>query len=166
MKTKVTSLARAIGLASFASGQVLAAGGYDEEVIVTASHLPVPIARSASSSTVITADQIHYRAPVLVSDLLRDVPGFAVSRNGALGSSTQVRVRGAEGNHLLVLIDGVEANDPSQGDEFNWATLSADSVERIEVLRGPQSALVGSDAVSGVINVITRGDQDRMARID
>ena len=157
MNTRLSSLARAVGLASLASGHALAASGYDEEVIVTASHLPVSLTRSGSSATVITTDQIHYRAPVLVSDLLRDVPGFAVSRSGVLGSSTQVRVRGAEGNHLLVLIDGVEANDPSQGDEFNWATLSADSVERIEILRGPQSALVGSDAVSGVINVITRG---------
>ncbi len=164
MKTSSRASGRALGLAcAVFSLPSAAAEGYDEEVIVTASHLPVSLARSGSSATVITADQIHYRAPVLVSDLLRDVPGFAVSRNGVMGSSTQVRVRGAEGNHLLVLIDGVEANDPAQGDEFNWATLSADAVERIEVLRGPQSSLVGSDAVSGVINVITRSASEPLS---
>lgn len=153
----------AFACAMFCLSAEAAPRGYDEEIVVTASHLPVSLARSGSSATVITADQIRYRAPVLVSDLLRDVPGFAVSRNGVMGSSTQVRVRGAEGNHLLVLIDGVEANDPAQGDEFNWGTLSADAVERIEVLRGPQSSLVGSDAVSGVINIITRGATDPMS---
>jgi vitamin B12 transporter len=140
-----------------------ASRGYDEEIVVTASHLPVSLARTGSSATVINAGQIHDRTPMLVSDLLRDVPGFAVSRNGVTGSATQVRVRGAEGNHLLVLIDGVEANDPAQADEFNWGTLSAAAVERIEVLRGPQSSLVGSDAVSGVINIITRGATDPMS---
>jgi vitamin B12 transporter len=148
---------------TFALPSMAASRGYDEEIVVTASHLPVSLARTGSSATVINADQIHYRAPMLVSDLLRDVPGFAVSRNGVTGSATQVRVRGAEGNHLLVLIDGVEANDPAQADEFNWGTLSAAAVERIEVLRGPQSSLVGSDAVSGVINIITRGATDPMS---
>ena len=158
MKTISRVRGKALGLACMVvSLPTVAAEAYDEEIVVTGSHLPVSLARSGSSATVITVDQIHQRAPVLVSDLLRDVPGFAVSRNGVLGSATQVRVRGAEGNHLLVLIDGVEANDPSQGDEFNWGTLSADAVERIEVLRGPQSSLVGSDAMAGVINIITRG---------
>jgi vitamin B12 transporter len=65
-------------------------------------------------------------------------------------------VRGAEANHLLVTIDGVEANDPSQGDEFSWGTLTASDIERIEIIRGPQSSLRGSDAVAGVVNIITR----------
>ncbi len=161
MKTILRVRGKALGLVCIVvSLPTVAAEAYDEEIIVTGSHLPVALARSGSSATVISMNQIHYRAPVLVSDLLRDVPGFAVSRNGVMGSSTQVRVRGAEGNHLLVLIDGVEANDPSQADEFNWGTLSADAVERIEVLRGPQSSLLGSDAVSGVINIITREATD------
>jgi vitamin B12 transporter len=151
------SLALAVGLAGSVCAPLHAGEqGTVEEIIVTGSHLPLSLARTGSSVTVISSEQIRYRAPLLVSDMLRDVPGFAVGRNGVLGSSTQVRVRGAEGNHLLVLIDGVEANDPSQGDEFNWGTLTADSVERIEILRGPQSALVGSDAVAGVVNIITR----------
>ena len=155
MKTSRTPLAAAIALLAAATPAV--AKDAIEEVVVTASHLPLELSRSGSSITVIGADEIHHRAPLLVTELLRDVPGLAVSRNGVLGSSTQLRMRGAEGNHVLVLIDGVEANDPSQGDEFNWGTLTADGVERIEVLRGPQSALLGSDAVAGVINIITRG---------
>jgi vitamin B12 transporter len=79
-----------------------------------------------------------------------------VSQVGVLGSQTQIRVRGAEANHLLVTIDGVEANDPSQGDEFSWGTLTASDIERIEIIRGPQSSLRGSDAVAGVVNIITR----------
>ena len=79
-----------------------------------------------------------------------------MSQVGVLGSQTQIRVRGAEANHLLVTIDGVEANDPSQGDEFSWGTLTASDIERIEIIRGPQSSLRGSDAVAGVVNIITR----------
>ncbi|MFM7275220.1 MAG: TonB-dependent receptor plug domain-containing protein, partial [Gammaproteobacteria bacterium] len=159
MKIPRKTLATAIALlvitphAAFAAERI-------EEVIVTGSHLPLALSRSGSAVTVIGTDEIHHRAPLLVTELLRDVPGLAVSRNGVLGSSTQVRMRGAEGNHVLVLIDGVEANDPSQGDEFNWGTLTAEGIERIEVLRGPQSALLGSDAVAGVINIITRGARE------
>ena len=97
MKSFAPRAGRALCLASVAfSLPTLAGSGYDEEIVVTASHLPVSLARTGSSATVITTDQLHSRAPVLVSDMLRDVPGFAVSRNGVLGSATQVRVRGAE----------------------------------------------------------------------
>ncbi len=127
-----------------------------EEVLVSASLLPIAASRSANAITVIDSEQLKNRAALSVSDLLRDVPGLAVSRSGVQGSATQIRVRGAEANHLLVLIDGVEANDPSQSDELNWGTLSADDIERIEVIRGPQSAMRGSDAMAGVVNIITR----------
>ena len=95
------------------------------------------------------------RAAQSVSDLLRDVPGLAVSSYGALGSLTSIRARGSESNHLVVLIDGVEVNDPSQSDMLNWGTLSAADIERIEIIRGPQSSLRGSDAVAGAVNIIT-----------
>jgi vitamin B12 transporter len=127
-----------------------------EEVLVSASLLPIAASRSANAITVIDSEQLKNRAATSVSDLLRDVPGLAVSRSGVQGSSTQIRVRGAEANHLLVLIDGVEANDPSQSDELNWGTLTASDIERIEVIRGPQSAMRGSDAMAGVVNIITR----------
>jgi len=127
-----------------------------EEVLVSASLLPISASRSANAITVIDSKQLKNRAALSVSDLLRDVPGLAVSRSGVQGSATQIRVRGAEANHLLVLIDGVEANDPSQSDELNWGTLSAADIERIEVIRGPQSSLRGSDAMAGVVNIVTR----------
>ena len=119
------------------------------------------IAKTGSSITLITRDQIERRQAVYVADLLRDVPGLAVSRAGGPGSQTQVRVRGAEANHVLVLIDGVRANDPAQGDEFRFEYLTTSGIERIEVIRGPQSALWGSEAVAGVINIIT--DPGRVA---
>ena len=127
-----------------------------EEVIVSASLLPIVANRSANAITVIDSEQLKLRAALSVSDLLRDVPGLAVSRSGVQGSITQIRVRGSEANHLLVLIDGVEANDPSRSDELNWGTLSASDIERIEVVRGPQSSMRGSDAMAGVVNIITR----------
>jgi len=127
-----------------------------EEILVTASLTPINASRSANAVTVIGREHIKNRAALNVSDLLRDVPGFSVSHAGVLGSQTQIRVRGAEANHLLVMIDGVEANDPSQGDEFSWGTMSTSDIERIEIIRGPQSSLRGSDAIAGVVNIITR----------
>ena len=127
-----------------------------QEVLVSASLIPIAANRSANAITVIDGTQLKNRAALSVSDLLRDVPGLAVSRSGVQGSATQIRARGAEANHLLVLIDGVEANDPSQSDEVNWGTLSADDIERIEVIRGPQSSMRGSDAMAGVVNIVTR----------
>ncbi|MBT5577135.1 MAG: TonB-dependent receptor [Porticoccaceae bacterium] len=127
-----------------------------QEVLVSASLIPIAASKSANAITVIDSEQLKNRAALSVSDLLRDVPGLAVSRSGVQGSQTQIRARGAEANHLLVLIDGVEANDPSQSDELNWGTLSADDIERIEVIRGPQSSMRGSDAMAGVVNIVTR----------
>lgn len=106
------------------------------------------------SVTVITAQDFMDRQVRIVSDVLRDVPGVAVSRTGAVGGQTQVRIRGTEGNHVLTLIDGIKASDPFYG-EFDYGTLLADDVARIEVLRGQQSAIYGSDAIGGVINYIT-----------
>lgn len=156
---KMRSLVPVSALALFTPLPLLAGESIDEEVVVTASHLPVIQSKSANAITVIDKSAIQNMAPLAASDLLRNVPGLAVSRSGVMGSVTQIRARGAEANHLLVLIDGVEANDPSQGDEVNWGTLTAVDIERIEVIRGPQSALYGSDAVAGVVNIITESAQ-------
>ncbi len=126
-----------------------------EEILVSAALIPIVASRSANAITVIDSEQIKLRAAQSVSDLLRDVPGLAVSSYGALGSLTSIRARGSESNHLVVLIDGVEVNDPSQSDMLNWGTLSAADIERIEIIRGPQSSIRGSDAVAGVVNIIT-----------
>ena len=127
-----------------------------ETIVVTASRIPVPIAEVASSVTVIERQHIVDRQSVFVSDLLRDVPGVAVSRQGPAGTVTEVRIRGAEANQVMVLIDGIKANDPAFTDTFSFTDLTSFDVERVEVVRGPQSALWGSDAMAGVINVITR----------
>ena len=127
-----------------------------ETIVVTASRIPVPIAEVASSVTVIERQHIVDRQSIFVSDLLRDVPGVAVSRQGPAGTVTEVRIRGAEANQVMVLIDGIKANDPAFTDTFSFTDLTSFDVERVEVVRGPQSALWGSDAMAGVINVITR----------
>lgn len=126
------------------------------EVVVTASFQPIQRQQSANAISVISAKDIEHSHATVVSDLLRDVPGLAVNRSGVLGSTTQLRVRGSEGNHVLVMIDGIEVNDSSQGGEFNWAHLPVTGIERIEIVRGSQSALWGSDAVAGVVNIMTR----------
>ena len=127
-----------------------------EEIIVSASLLPISTVNSANAITVILGEEIDSKAIANLSDILRNVPGFAVSRSGTLGAQTQIRVRGAEANHILVLIDGIEANNSAQNDEFNWGNISASDIERIEIVKGPQSSLFGSDAVSGVINIVTK----------
>lgn len=127
-----------------------------EEILVSGSLTPVSLLKSANAVTVIDRQTLKNRAASTLSEIMRDVPGFSVSQVGVLGSQTQIRVRGSEANHLLVTIDGVEANDPSQSDEFSWGTMSAADIERIEIIRGPQSSIRGSDAVAGVVNIITR----------
>lgn len=131
-----------------------------EEIVVSASLLPISIVNSANAITVISKEEIENKAIANLSDLLRNVPGFTVSRSGILGAQTQIRVRGSEANHILVLIDGIEANNSAQNDEFNWGNISASDIERIEIVRGPQSSLFGSDAVSGVINIVTKKAQE------
>ncbi len=127
-----------------------------EELLVTATRAPEGVAasRTGGSVTVLTPSQFEGRQVRIVSDVLRDVPGVAVSRAGAVGAFTQLRLRGSESNHVLTLVDGVEASDPFFG-EFDYATLIADDVARVEVLRGQQSALYGSDAIGGVVHYIT-----------
>ena len=126
-----------------------------EQVLVTASRLGgIRSDLLGSSATILEPIDLQLRQTVIVSDILRDVPGVAVSRAGPVGQFTQVRMRGAEANHTLVLIDGIKASDPFYG-EFEFETLIADDVAKIEVLRGEQSALYGSDAIGGVIHYIT-----------
>jgi vitamin B12 transporter len=131
-----------------------------EHLIVTAALEPISIQDVSSSITIITREEIEQRQVKYLADLLRDVPGFAVSQAGGPGTLTQIRVRGAEANQLLVLMDGVRANDPASGDEFQFQYASTANIERIEIIRGPQSAIWGTDALAGVINIIRRRDVD------
>lgn len=153
----LASLALLAAAPSFA--QTTAADDLDQ-ILVTGARAPLAGSQLGSAVTVITAEDIEQRQARYVSELLRTVPGFSVSQSGPAGSQTQVRVRGAEANHVLVLIDGIRANDPATGDEFRWEYLTTSNIERIEVVRGPQSSLWGSDAVAAVVQIITRSGKD------
>jgi vitamin B12 transporter len=141
----------------------------DEEIVVTgASREAIRVDQSGSAVSVLTGADLAARQTRFVSDVLRDIPGAAVNRAGPAGGATQLRLRGAEGNHTLVLIDGIEVNDPFDN-EFNFAGLMADDIERIEVIRGQQSALYGSDAIGGVVNIVTargNGPLNGAARVE
>jgi vitamin B12 transporter len=109
-------------------------------------------------ATIITNQEIRKRGNAYIADLLRTVPGASINRSGPAGSLTQLRLRGSEGNHVLILVDGVEVSNPNTG-EFDFGSLRSADVVRIEVLRGEQSALWGSDALGGVVNIITRAGE-------
>ncbi|MDD3446951.1 MAG: TonB-dependent receptor [Zavarzinia sp.] len=115
-----------------------------------------PLTAVGSAVTVITGEELEAKQIRVVSDALRMVPGLAVSRTGTIGNQTQIRIRGSEANQTLVMIDGVVVNNPAASSEFDFGHLLTADIERIEVLRGPQSALYGSDAVGGVINIVTK----------
>jgi vitamin B12 transporter len=143
-------------LSAFAADDPAPAASIVDPLVVTASRSgdATPSDLVAASVTVIDDQAMQDRQVRVVSDVLRDVPGVAVSRNGAVGGLTQVRLRGSEANQTLVLIDGIKASDPFF-DEFDFGTLIADEAARIEVLRGQQSSLYGSDAIGGVISYTT-----------
>lgn len=126
-----------------------------EEVLVLANHLPTDANNIGSSISSIDTNDFARQANFDVSQLLRTVPNMSVNRAGPLGALTQVRIRGAEANHTLVLIDGIEVNDVGNGSEFNFAHLAGADISRIEVLRGPQSARFGADTIGGVIGIFT-----------
>ena len=128
----------------------------EEAMIVTAHRIEMPASRVGSSVSIVDRELLVERQSVFAVDLLQDVPSVAVSRTSGYGSLTDVRIRGAEANQVLVVIDGVEANDPALGDSFDFNSLNSYDIDNIEVLRGPQSALWGSDAAAGVINIRTR----------
>lgn len=138
-------------LATAASAQETILG----PIIVSAGLSPLPQNEMGRSYTVVDREQIERTKPAYMIDILRQVPGMSVSATGSSGGTTQVRLRGAEGNHVLVLIDGIPVLDNSSG-EFDFGRLQVADVERVEVLRGPQSAFWGSDALAGVVNIITR----------
>ena len=128
-----------------------------EQVVVIATKTPNKLDDVGSSVTLIDQEAIRNSQKVSVYDLLRQVPGVSLSRNGGIGTVSTLRIRGAESGQTLVLIDGVKVNDlSSPSGAFNFANLTTASIERIEILRGPESTLYGSDAIGGVINIITK----------
>jgi vitamin B12 transporter len=136
--------------------ETAATGGELDQVVVSASRSgdAIPERLIGGSVTLLDAQELDDRGTRVVSDVLRDVPGVSVSRSGGIAGLTAVRIRGTESNHVLVLIDGIKASDPFDG-AYDFGTLIADDQAKIEVLRGQQSALYGSDAIGGVIHYIT-----------
>jgi vitamin B12 transporter len=128
-----------------------------QAIVVTATRIPTPELQIASSVTVVAADEIAARQIRTLPDLLKQVPGLNVVQTGGPGGQTSVFMRGTNPNHTKVLIDGVDVGDPSSANAaFDFGQLLTQDIQRVEVLRGPQSGLYGSDAVGGVINVITK----------
>ena len=125
-----------------------------ESIVVSAAQIDVPLSSVADSVTVITAAELEARQIETVADALRLVPGLAVARSGGRGAITSLFPRGGGSDYTLVLVDGMRAN--SFGGGYDFAHLSVDNIDRIEIVRGAQSAVFGSDAVGGVVRVVTR----------
>ncbi len=123
------------------------------EIVITAERAPEEAADTPASVTVIDARSIERLGEPLVPALLRLTPSVSIATSGPAGSLTEVRIRGAENNHTLLFIDGIRANDPATGNQPRFELLNSDVTSRIEVVRGPQSALWGSEAVGGVVAV-------------
>lgn len=127
-----------------------------DSIIVTATRAPLALDEVPASIAVLDKQAIDRAQDIGVTELLLRTPGISISRNGGYGTSTSLRIRGAESDHSVVVIDGVKLNDPSStGGGFNFTNLLAGDIDRIEVLRGPQSILWGSQAVGGVVNIVT-----------
>ncbi len=125
------------------------------EITISAHQVPIESSRSGVAVSVLQGDDLRARGITSVADALREVPGVDVNATGSPGSLTQVRIRGADANHVLVLVDDVPMNRLDAGD-FDFANFGVEAIERIEVLRGPQSGIYGSNAQAGVISIITK----------
>ena len=162
---RLCSLPLGLLAAAFFCGAAHAADG-DEQltVLVSATKVPTPAVEIASSVTLITAADIEARQQRTISDVLKTVPGLNVVQTGGPGGVTSVFIRGTNSNHTKVLIDGIDVSDPSNSTgAFDFGQLLTADIESIEVLRGPQSGLYGSDAIGGVINIITHNGQGPMS---
>jgi outer membrane cobalamin receptor len=132
----------------------LTVSAVSESVVVSAAQVEVPLSTTSSSVSVITGEELKARQVESVADALRLVPGLTVAASGGRGAITSVFPRGGESDYSLVLVDGVEAN--AFGGGFDFAHLPIVNIDRIEIVRGPQSALFGSNAIGSVIRVITK----------
>ena len=124
-----------------------------ESLVVSAAHVDLPLSQAAASVTVVSGADLEARQVHTIGDALRTVPGLEVAQNGTLGSLTSLFTRGGESDYTLVLIDGVRANAFGGGLDLSQVPLV--DVERVEIVRGPQSAVFGADAVGGVVQIVT-----------
>ncbi|NLR71368.1 TonB-dependent receptor [Novosphingobium sp. ERN07] len=129
----------------------------DTSIVVTALRGPVEQSRVSATVTVLDEVAIRQLQPIALTDLLLRTPGISLTRNGGFGTATSMRIRGADSSQTVMVIDGVRISDPSAtGGGYSFSNLLIDDIERVEILRGPQSILWGSDAIGGVVNVLTR----------
>ena len=137
------------------------------EIVVTPFRTETGLGQVGSAVTVIKREEIEKWGAQTLADVLRAAPGVSVTQNGGPAGLATLRLRGAEARHSMVMLDGVRLGDPaSTGGEFDFSALAANDIERIEILRGPQSALYGSEAMGGVVNIITRkGKRDPKASV-
>lgn len=145
-------------LSLFAIGAILTAPVMAQErprITIYGAQVPMEAPKLGSSLTILTGQELEDRGISTLAEALRIVPGVAVSSSGSRGALTQVRIRGAEANHLKVVVDGIEMNEIS-GEGFNFADIPVENIEQLEVLRGPQSGLYGANAHAGVIAVTTK----------
>src|SRR5207244_8454889 len=126
-----------------------------EPIVVSATRFDIPLDQSPASVSVISSEDIEQKQIQRVSDALREVPGLSVVQTGTAGQLTSVFTRGLRSEHTQVLLDGVTINQGLQG-AFNFADLVMDDIDRIEVVRGPQSTLYGPRALAGVIQIFTK----------
>ena len=127
-----------------------------DEITVYANTSEIELSRSGSTVEVATQEDIQNSGALTVHDFLNTLPGISVTANGGIGTTTSLRVRGSSGRYLGVYVDGIDVNDPSAPQiAFDFGSLMADDVSRIEVLKGSQSARYGSEAIAGVINITT-----------
>ncbi len=137
-----------------------------EPILVTATRMDTPVSHVTQSYSLIDAEEIDQSKQETVLEVLRDVPGTQIIRNGTHGANATAFLRGASSAQTLVLIDGVDVNAPTVG-SFDFGHLMTNNIERVEVIRGPQSTLYGSDAMGGVINIITKkGKGDTKVSLD
>ena len=123
------------------------------EVVVTAAREPIEKADAPASVSVIDGETLSTLGLPLAVDAIRLLPGVSVATSGPPGSQSQLRIRGAEANHSLIFVDGIRFNDPAAANEARFELLASDSLSRLELIRGPQSALWGSEALGGVVAV-------------
>jgi vitamin B12 transporter len=162
VKQRIILLPAAVPLILFATRAVASPAVADmtdtslDEVVVVANRAPVPLATVGSSVTVLDEQDIRESQATMTADLLAQTPGISVARTGGIGQPTSVFIRGAESDQTVVVIDGVKMTDPSlPGGGFDFENLLIGDISRIEILRGAQSTLYGSDAIGGVIDIET-----------
>lgn len=126
----------------------------EELVVVTATRTETPLSQIGNSTTVLSGEELALRGVTSVADALRELAGISLVQSGGAGAMTSVFLRGGESDYTKILVDGIPVNEP--GGSYNLAYLSTSGIDRIEVVRGPQSALFGSDAIGGVIQVFTK----------